>query len=115
MLVMVEKGIRGVICHVVYRYRKAKNKYMRDYDKSKESPYLKYWDVNNLYGWAMSQKLPVNNFEWIKDTSLFNEFFIKNYNEESDEGHFLEVYAQYPENYMNFIMTYDFLPERKKP
>ena len=115
MLVMVEKGIRGVICHVVYRYRKAKNKYMRDYDKSKESSYLKYWDVNNLYGWAMSQKLPVNDFEWIKDTSLFNEFFIKNYNEESDEGHFLEVDAQYPENYMNFIMTYDFLPERKKP
>ena len=55
MLLMVEKGIRGGICHFVYRYAKANNKYMRDYDKNKESPYLQYWDVNNLYGWAMLQ------------------------------------------------------------
>ena len=45
----------------------------------------------------MLQKLPVNNFEWIEDTSQFNEDFIKNYNEESDEGYFLEVDVQYPE------------------
>ena len=45
----------------------------------------------------MSQKLPINNFEWIEDISLFNEDFIKNYNEESDEGYFLEVDVQYPE------------------
>ena len=50
---------------------------MKDYDKNKESSYLWYWDVNNLYGWAMSQKLPVNNFEQIKGTSQFNEDFIK--------------------------------------
>ena len=97
MLLMVEKGIRGGICHSIYRYAKANNKYMKDYDKNKESSYLQYWDVNNLYGWAMSQKLPVNNFEWIKDTSQFNEDFIKNYNEESDEGYFLEVDVQYLE------------------
>ena len=53
--------------------------------------YLKYWDVNNLYGWEMSQKVPVNNFEWIEDTFQFNEDFIKIYNEESNEGYFLEV------------------------
>ena len=56
---------------------KANNKYMKDYDKNKESLYLWYWNVKNLYVWAMSQKVPVNNFEWIKDT------FRKNYNEES--------------------------------
>ena len=50
---------------------------MRDYDKNKESSYLQYWDVNNLYGWAMSQKFPLNNFEWIKYTSQFNEGFIE--------------------------------------
>ena len=57
----------------------------------------KYWDVNNLYSWAMLQKLPVNKFEWIEETSQFNEDVIKNYNEDSDEGYFLEVDVQYPE------------------
>ena len=97
MLLIVEKGIRGGICHSIYQHAKANNKYMKDYDKNKESSYLQYWDVNNLYGWAMSQKLPVNNFEWIKDTSQFNEDFIKNYNEESDEVYFLEIDVQYLE------------------
>ena len=55
---------------------------MKHYDKNKEWSYIQYWDVNNLYDWTMSQKLPVNNFEWIKDTSQFNEDFMKNYNEE---------------------------------
>ena len=64
---------------------------MKDYDKNKELLYLQYWDVNNLYGWAMLQKLSVNIFEWIKDISHLNEDFIKNYNEEIDEGYFLEV------------------------
>ena len=63
----------------------------KNYDEYKGSSYLQYWGVNNLYGWAMLQKLPVNNFEWIKDTSQFNEDFIKNYIEESDERYFLEV------------------------
>ena len=64
---------------------------MKDYDKNKVSSHLWYWYVNNLYGWAMSQKLPVNNFGWVKVTWQFNEDFKKTYNEESDEGYFLEV------------------------
>ena len=51
------------IDHSIYRYAKANNKYMEDYDKNKESRFVRYWDVNNLYVWAMSQKLPVNNFQ----------------------------------------------------
>ena len=86
ILLMVDKGIRRGICHSIYRYAKANNKYMKDYDENKESSYIQYWDVNHLYGWAVSQKLPVNNFGLIKNTSLFNEDFIKNYNEVSDEG-----------------------------
>ena len=62
MLLMVEKEIRGGICHSIYQYTKTKNKYMKDHDKNKESSYLQYWDVNNLYCWSMSQKLPINNF-----------------------------------------------------
>ena len=60
---MVEKGIRGGIRHVIHRYAKANNKYMKDYNKNIESLYLMYLDPNDLYGWAMSQKLPVNGFE----------------------------------------------------
>ena len=70
---------------------------MKDCYENKESSYLEYWDVNNLHGWAMLQKLPVNNFEWIEDTSQYNEDFIKNYNEGTDEGYFLKVDVQYPE------------------
>ena len=50
MLLMVEKEIRGGICHAIHRYEKANNKYMKDYDKNKESSYLKYCDANYLYG-----------------------------------------------------------------
>ena len=65
MLSMVRKCVRGGICHSIYRYAKANNKYMKNYNRNKESSYLHDWDVNNLYGCTMSQKLPVNNFEWI--------------------------------------------------
>ena len=54
MLLMVEKGVRRRIFHSIYWYAKANNKYMKDYDKNKESLYIQYWDVNNLYGWARS-------------------------------------------------------------
>ena len=63
MLLIVEKGIRDGICHSVHKYAKANNKYMKNYDKDKESSYLEYLDANNLYAWAMSKKLPVNGFE----------------------------------------------------
>ena len=66
MLLMVEKGIRGGICHAVHRNAKANKKYMKNYDKNKESSYIQYSDANNLYGWATSQKLPVNGFKWKK-------------------------------------------------
>ena len=69
MLLMVKKGIRGGICHVIHRYAETNNKYMKNYDKNTTSSYLTYLDANNLYGWAMSQKLPVNDFEWVKELS----------------------------------------------
>ena len=62
MLLMVGKGIRGEICHSIYRYTKTNNKYIKDYDKNKELSYLQYWDENTLYDWAMPQKLPEKNF-----------------------------------------------------
>ena len=58
MLLMIEKRIREGICHTIHWYAKANNKYMKDYEKNKESSYFKYWDVNNLHVQAMLQKLP---------------------------------------------------------
>ena len=96
MLLMVEKGIRGGMCQAIHRYAKANNKYMKNYDKNIESSYFMYLDVNNLYGWAMSQKLPVDSFKWTKKLSEFDEDFVKNYDEDSKKGYFLEADVEYP-------------------
>ena len=79
MLLMIEKGIRGGICQATYRYAKANNEYLKNYNKNVESSFIEYLDANNLYRWAMSQKLPVNGFKWVKQEELsnFNEDFFK--------------------------------------
>ena len=89
MVLMVEEGIRGGICHSIHRYAKANNKYMKNYNNSEESSYIQYLDANNLYGWAISKKLPVNGFKWTDASEtnakhVINEEFIKNYNENND-------------------------------
>ena len=115
MLSMIEKGIRCGICQATQRSAKA-NKYMKNYDKNNESSYIEYLDANNLYGWAMSQKLPVNGFKWVKQKKLskFNEDFIKIYDEKSNTGYFLDVDIDYPKELFNFHKDLLFLPERKK-
>ena len=65
MLMMYERGIRGGITHISKRYASANNKYMKDFDETKRSTFIQYLDANNLYGWAMSQKLPTHGFKWI--------------------------------------------------
>ena len=77
MLLMLEEGIRGGICRSVFRHAKANKKYMKDYDGNKESSFLIYTDYNNLYGKAMSEKLPVDDLEWVDDISEIDENFIK--------------------------------------
>ena len=69
MLLMIEDGIRGGIYHAIQRYAKANNKYMNDYNKNKESYYIQLLDTNNLYGMAMSEKLPIKGFKWMVDIS----------------------------------------------
>ena len=108
MLIMIGKGIRGGICHSIYRYAKANNKYMKDYDKNKRSFYIQYWDVNNLYVLAMTQKLPVNNFEWIKDASQFNEDFIKTTMKKVMKDIFLKLMFSIMKNFIIFMMIYHF-------
>ena len=100
--------------HAIHRYANANNKYMNNHDKNKELIYIQYLDTNNLYGWAKSQKLPVNGFKWKKNMLKFNEDFIKNYDENSDKGYILEVDAEYPKNINNLHSDLPFLPERMK-
>ena len=57
---------------------------MKNYEKSEESLFLEYLDANNLYGWAMSQKFPVNGFKFVRKMSKIDEDFIKNYDQDTD-------------------------------
>ena len=92
MILMTEKGIMAGICQATYRYAKENNKYLKNYNKNIETSYTEYLDANNLYGWAMSQKLPVNDFNRIKkeELSIFNKDFIKNYDENGNIGYFVK-------------------------
>ena len=79
---------------------------MKNYDENKESSFPKFLDANNLYGWAMSEPLPFNGFDWIEDQSKIDDDFIKNYDKDSDKGYTLEVDVKYPKIYMICIVTY---------
>ena len=111
---MVEEGIRGGKCHAVYRYVKANNKYMKNYDENEESSILPYFDINNLYGWTMSQDLPVGGFKWIKNIHRMDENFIKTYDENGDIGFYFDVDAECPKNLNNLHRDLPFLSERMK-
>ena len=87
---------------------------MKSYDGNKKSSFLKYLDANNLYGFAMSEPLPVNGFDWMEDLSKTDEDFIKNYDEDDDKGHILEVDIEYPKDLHNLHSDSPFLPERVK-
>ena len=111
---MVEKGIRGGICHAILRYEKANNKYMKDYNKDEEESFLQYDDANNLYGFTVIQPLPVDGFKFVKNLSKIEEDFIKNYDEDSDKGYILEVDVEYPKYSHDLHSDLPFLPERMK-
>ena len=87
---------------------------MKDYDKNKESSYLKYWNLNALYGLSMTQKLPVNNFEWIKDTFKSNEDFIKNITKKVMKDNFLKLMYNILKKLGELRNKLQFLPGRIK-
>ena len=88
MLLMIEKGIKGRIYHAIHWYATVNNKHMKNYADNKESSYLKNWNVNNLYRWAIPQRLPVNGFNWVENISQFSKDFLGSYNEDSNERYF---------------------------
>ena len=111
MSLMIEKRYQRMNIWRYYRHAKSNNKSMKYFIKNKESSYLKYWDVNDMHGWAMSQKIPVNDFKCVEDISEFDKFFIKSHNEKSDERYFLETDIQYHENSPNLRNDQPFSPE----
>ena len=114
MLIMFEEGTQGVMYQASYRYVKANNKYMKNYDKNIESSFIVYLDANKLYGYPMCKKLPVSNFKWIDDLSTFTENLIKSYDENSDKGYIFEIDVEYPKNLHKLHSDLPFLPERMK-
>ena len=109
MLNFIEKGMRGGISTITHRYAVANNKYMKNYDPQKESSYIPYLDANNLYGWAMSQKLPTGDFRWVKCPWLIN---LDSSDENSAKGLILEVDLEYPKELHCLHNDYPLAPEK---
>ena len=112
MLMMFEQGTRGGISPISKRYAKANNKYMKDFDVTKPSTFIQYLDANNLYGWAMSQKLPTHGFKWIDvdKTSVLKLLEKKDIN----QGFIFEVDLEYPSSLWKSHNDYPLAPERIK-
>ena len=112
MLLMFEKGIKGGISIISNRYGEANNKYMKDYDKNKDSKYLMYLDANNLYGCAMSEKLPTHGFKWLTDKEIKNLFKVQIVQFWERTPCILEVDLSYPEELHDLHNDYPLCPER---
>ena len=112
MLLMIEKGIRGGISIISNRYGKANNKYMKDYNKKEPSKYLTYLDANNLYGWAMSLKLPIHSFKEMTNKELENIFNNQIVQVWERTPCILEVDLEYPEELHDLHNDYPLCPER---
>ena len=111
MVLMIEKGTRGGISQAIQRYATANNKYMSNFNPKQIISYLMYLDANNLYGYAMIKKLPIDNFKWIDELKTFTSEFIKNYVIDKDTSYLLEVDIEY---LMKHIETYHFYQLKKR-
>ena len=114
MLLMFEKGIRGGISIISNRYGEANNKYMKGFNKNKPSKYLMYLDANNLYGWAMSQKLPTHGFKWLTSGEMGKLFKNQVVQVWEKIPCILEVDLEYPKESHDLHNDYPLCPERVK-
>lgn len=107
MYLFFEEGIRGGVSTITNRYAKANNKYMRTFNPEEPSNYIMYLDANNLYGWAMSQPLPVGGFEWLSPNEIEN--MMNDHNKINSCT--LEVDLEYPQNLHDYHNDYPLAPE----
>ncbi|XP_070529810.1 uncharacterized protein [Cardiocondyla obscurior] len=112
MVMFIERGIRGGLSQCSSRYACANNKYMQSYDSSKSSTYLMYFDVNNLYGWAMCQPLPYADFQWVDNVSNFDVMSVPL---DSPNGYIFEVDLEYSQRLHDAHADLPFCPTRDKP
>ena len=105
----IEKGLRGEISYNAKRDSKANNKYMNDYDHKKLSIFILALDMNNLYGWGMSEYRPYEGFKWLKNNF---EFDVMSINEKSPIEYFLEVDLEYPDKLHELHNDYPLDPEK---
>ena len=105
----IEKRLRGGIYYIAKICTKANNKYMNDYDPKKQSSFISYLDMNNLYGWAMSECLPYERFKWLKNV---DRFYVMSVNEKSGIGYLLEVDLEYPDKLHELHNDYPLAPEK---
>ncbi|XP_020298282.1 uncharacterized protein LOC109862613, partial [Pseudomyrmex gracilis] len=112
MVMFVERGIRGGLSQCLNRYARANNRYAQSYDPSEPTSYLMYYDVNNLYGWAMCQLLPYGNFAWVENAY---EFDVTTVAADSDVGYILEVDLTYPKELHDAHRDLPFCPTREEP
>ena len=113
MFQFIEKGMRGGVSYIANRYRKANNKYMKEYDEKAPSKYIMYLDANNLYGWAMSQYLPTGNFKWMSDKEI-KQIEIGKYKADGKKRLILEVDLEYPQELHDMHNDYPVCPEKVK-
>ena len=109
MYLFVEGAKRGGICMISHRHAVANNPYVHNYDNTKENSYIMYLDANNLYGWAMSQSLPVDGFKW--ETKTLDQIMYMNEND--SRGCFVEVDLEVPTELHDLMNDYPLAPEKK--
>ena len=105
----IEKGLNGGVSYIAKRYAKGNNKYMKNYNPKKPSKFMIYLDMNNLYGWAMSEYLPYEGFKWFKN---FDGFDVNSISEKNPIGYILEVDLEYPDELHPSHNDYPLAPEK---
>jgi hypothetical protein len=113
MYLMLESGIKGGVSMISTKFAKGNNQYLKDYDPTKESNYLMYFDACNLYGWSMTEYLPMRDFCWLT-TDEIGSLEIDKVPDDADTGYILEVDLEYPQHLHDDHSDYPLAPEKMK-